>query len=155
MAEKLRQNMINGSKAADLRNRRHGNTLIEMMLLMPLLMALCFGAMEYGYAMYIKHTLQGAAREGARAAVVAGATATDVQNAVDGAMLAAGFGQTKYTRPPTMNPANWATQPMGTTVTVTVQATWGTIGFSALPTWLKGIPTDKVVRGATAMRKEG
>jgi Flp pilus assembly protein TadG len=154
----MRQNRQISSENRHFRKRSkrgNGNALVEMVLLMPILLGLSFGAVEYGYAMYVKHTLQGAAREGARAAVVAGATATEVQSAVDGAMLAAGFAQSKYIRPPTVAPASWSTQPMGTTITVTVQAQWGTIGFSALPSWLGGIPTSKVISGATAMRKEG
>lgn len=137
-----------------LRRRGGGNTLVEMMLLMPILLGLSFGAVEYGYAMYIKHTLQGAAREGARASIVSGATAAEVQTAVDGAMLAAGFAQAKYTRPCTISPANWNSANMGTAITVTVSAQWGTIGFSALPTYLGGIPTAKVISGSTTMRKE-
>jgi Flp pilus assembly protein TadG len=133
--------------------------VLDLALVMPVLLGLTFGAMEYGYALYLKHTLQGAAREGARAAVVAGATSTDVQTAVDGAMSAAGFAQSKYTRPPTIttNPVSspWTNAAMGAQVTVTVQATWGTAGVSVLPTWLGGIPTTKVITGATSMRKEG
>ena len=87
--------------------------------------------------------------------MVAGATSTDVQTAIDTSMQAAGFPQAKYTRPATVTPAGWATSTMGTTVTVTVSAQWGTIGFSALPSWLGGIPTTKVISGATSMRKEG
>lgn len=136
------------------RKRFGGNAMIEMVLLLPILLMLSLGAAQYGYAMYIKHTLQGAAREGARAAVVAGATAADVQTAVDGAMSAAGFAQSKYNRPPTIAPANWTTQPMGTAITVTVTAQWGTIGFSGLPSWLGGIASSKVITGATTMRKE-
>jgi len=144
----------NTRKNLMLRRRGGGNTLVEMMLLLPILLGLSFGAVEYGYAMYIKHTLQGAAREGARASIVSGATAAEVQTAVDGAMLAAGFGQTKYTRPCTISPANWTTANMGTAITVTVSGQWGTIGFSALPTYLGGIPTTKVISGSTTMRKE-
>jgi Flp pilus assembly protein TadG len=135
--------------------RRSGGALIELMLMMPLLLALSFGAGEYGYAMYIKHTLQGAAREGSRAAVVSGATAADVQTAVDSAMLAAGFAQSKYTRPPTISPSTWTTATTGTAISVTVTAQWGTIGFSVLPSWLGGIPTTKSISGVTTMRKEG
>ena len=134
---------------------RSGNAVLDMALVMPLLIALTFGAVEYGFALYIKHSLQAAAREGARAAVVSGATATDVQTAVDSSMLAAGFAQAKYTRPPTIAPAAWATSSAGTTVTVTVQTTWGTAGCKVLPNYLGGIPTTKVLQGATTMRKEG
>src|SRR2546428_6539648 len=90
------------------RRVRSGNAIVEMALLLPVLIGLTFGAAEYGYAMYVKHTLQGASREGARASVVAGAVAADVQTAVDGAMSAAGFATTKYTRPPTVTPSGWA-----------------------------------------------
>src|SRR4051812_28702270 len=108
-------------------SRFRGNAVLDLALVMPVLLALTFGAMEYGYALYLKHTLQGAAREGARAAVVAGATAADVQTAVDNAMSNAGFAQAKYTRPPTISAMNggsavspWNTAPMGAQITVTV-----------------------------------
>src|SRR5213080_1747759 len=92
---------------------RSGNAILDMALVLPLLIGLTFGAVEYGYALYIKHSLQAAAREGARAAIVAGATATDVQTAVDSSMAAAGFAQSKYTRPPTISPAGWASSAAG------------------------------------------
>src|SRR4051812_6778337 len=79
---------------------RSGNAVLDMALVLPLLIMITFGAVEYGFALYLKHSLQSAAREGARAAIVAGATATNVQDAVDASMLAAGFAQAKYTRPP-------------------------------------------------------
>ena len=137
------------------RRFRSGNAVLDMALIMPLLIMLTFGAVEYGFALYIKHSLQAAAREGARAAVVAGATATEVQTAVDSAMLAAGFAQAKYTRPPTIAPAGWVTSAAGTTITVSVSTTWGTAGCKVLPNYLGGIPTTKTLTGATTMRKEG
>src|SRR3954471_17806778 len=88
---------------------RSGNAVLDMALVMPILIGLTFGACEYGYALYVKHSLQAAAREGARAAIVSGATATDVQTAVDDSMLASGFAQAKYTRPPTIAPTGWTT----------------------------------------------
>lgn len=134
---------------------RSGNALLDMAFVLPILLALTFGAVEYGYALYIKHSLQSAAREGARAAIVAGATATNVQDAVDSSMLAAGFVQSKYTRPPTITPANWATSTAGTTVTVSVTTTWGTAGIQVLPTVMGGIGPAKQLTGSTTMRKEG
>src|SRR5688572_29502758 len=150
----MRQTMKNNSRRS-VRRFRSGNAVLDMALIMPLLIMLTFGAVEYGFALYIKHSLQAAAREGARAAVVSGATATEVQAAVDSAMLAAGFQQAKYTRPPTISPANWTSAAAGTTITVTVNTTWGTAGCKVLPNYLGGIPTTKVLAGATTMRKEG
>jgi Flp pilus assembly protein TadG len=134
---------------------RSGNALLDMVFVLPVLLGLTFGAVEYGYAMYVKHTLQAAAREGARAAIVAGADATKVQTAIDDCMSISGFPQAKYTRPATIGPAGWVTAAAGTTVTVSVKATWSTAGVSVLPTWLGGISPSKVLTGATTMRKEG
>src|SRR6185312_12898015 len=149
-------NMLQTMKKSSTRLRfRSGSAVLDMALVMPILIGLSFGGVEYGYAMFLKHTLQGAAREGARAAVVAGATATDVQNAIDSAMSVSGFAQSKYTRPPTITPSGWATSSAGTTVTVTVQTTWGVAGISVLPSYLGGISPSKTISGATTMRKEG
>ena len=134
---------------------RSGNAVLDLALVMPLLVGLTFGACEYGFAIYLKHSLQAASREGARAAIVSGATSTDVQTAVDSSMLAAGFAQSKYTRPPTIAPSGWASSAEGTTITVTVQASWGTAGVHVLPTYLGGIANTKTISAATTMRKEG
>src|SRR5688500_12619308 len=109
--------------------RRSGNALLDLAFVLPILLMLTFGAVEYGYALYVKHALQGAAREGARAAIVAGATQAQVQAAIDGAMQVAGFPQTKYTRPMTITPANWTTSTAGTTITVEVKTTWSAAGI--------------------------
>ena len=39
---------------------RSGNAVLDMALVMPLLIGLTFGACEYGYALYVKHSLQAA-----------------------------------------------------------------------------------------------
>ena len=135
--------------------RCRGNALLDMALVMPVLLMLSFGAIEYGYALFIKHSLQGAAREGARVATLPGATAADVQAAVDQTMLIAGFGPTKYTRPALIEPSNWSTAGAGMQVRVTVHTTWGTVGVRVLPTYLGGISSEKQLRAATAMRREG
>jgi Flp pilus assembly protein TadG len=142
---------------------RSGNAVLDMALVLPLLIALTFGAVEYGYALYIKHSLQAAAREGTRAAIVSGATASDVQTAVDSSMSAAGFATSKYTRPPTIEystngttwSTSWGSAVAGNSIRVTVTTTWGTAGISVLPTQLGGIGTGKVLTGSTTMRKEG
>jgi Flp pilus assembly protein TadG len=158
----MRQTMNNHPKR-QVRRFRSGNAVLDMALIMPLLIMLTFGAVEYGFALYIKHSLQAAAREGARAAVVQGAGATEVQTVVDAAMNAAGFNTTKYTRPPTIEYSTngttwstaWAAAVAGNHIRVTVSTTWGTAGCKVLPNYLGGIPTTKVLAGATTMRKEG
>jgi len=47
-----------------------GQTLVETALILPILLILVLGIVEFGRAMYIKNTLNNAARAGARAAAV-------------------------------------------------------------------------------------
>ena len=64
------------------RGRRPGGAVLDMALVLPVLLYLAFGTVEYGYYFYVKHNVQSAAREGARAAIVPSATAGDVTTAV-------------------------------------------------------------------------
>lgn len=129
--------------------RRRGNAVLDMALVMPILLYLAFGTVEFGYYFYVKHTLQGAAREGCRASIVSGASASDVTTAVSNVMTAAGFSASKYNSP-TVTPSGWASASSGTAITVTVQSTWGTIGIK--PSMMIG--SAKVVAGSAVMRKE-
>lgn len=54
-----------------------GAVLVELALTLPLLLIMVFGIFEFGRAMYIKGTLNNAAREGARRASVSPATPLD------------------------------------------------------------------------------
>src|SRR5207248_605805 len=110
-------------------SRRRGNAVLDMALVMPVLLYLAFGTVEFGYYFYVKHTMQGAAREGARAAIVSGAISSDVTTAVSGVMSAAGFNSTKYNTP-AISPSGWATATSGTAITVTVTSSWSTIGIT-------------------------
>ena len=63
--------------------RRSGNAVLDLAFILPILLALTMGAVQYGYALFVKHALQGAAREGARAAIV-GAVMVLAQSAAQG-----------------------------------------------------------------------
>lgn len=128
---------------------RRGGATLEAALVLPLLLMLAFGVVEYGYFFYVQHTMQGAARTGARAAIVPGSTAAQVNSAIDSAMSAAGFASNKYTKS-----FNGPAVTAGTSITVTVQGTWGTIGVHPLPETLGGIAPAKVVRSSAVMVKE-
>jgi Flp pilus assembly protein TadG len=127
---------------------RRGNAVLEAALVLPILLYLAFGTVEFGYFFYVKNNVQGAAREGVRAAIPPGATNTDVANAVSAQMTAAGLQSSGYTI--TTTPANVSGLTPGTTVTVQVQCTWGTVGLRPLQL----ISTSKLVRGQAVMRKE-
>jgi len=125
-----------------------------MCLVLPILLALAFGTIEFGYFFFVKHNIQAAAREGARAAIVPGATAQKVSDAVSEVLTAAGLNGVTYTTTVTDAndiPINVATAPAGTSVKVSVSMNWGEVGVSPLGV----LASDRTVRGATVMRKEG
>jgi Flp pilus assembly protein TadG len=114
---------------------------------------LSFGTVEFGYFFFVKNTVQGAAREGARVAITPTASNTDVTAAVNGALQAAGMRPADFTTTVKVNGtvANCNTAVGGQPVQVSVQASWGTVGMRPLGI----IATDKAVLGTATMRKEG
>jgi Flp pilus assembly protein TadG len=128
--------------------RFSGNAVLEAALVIPVLSSLAFGTIEFGHFFFVKHTVEGAAREGARAAIVSTAVNADVTTAVGNVMTAAGFASSKYTL--TLSPTNISGMAAGSNVTVTVQCTWGTVGIRPLGL----MPTTKTVTGTAVMRRE-
>lgn len=134
---------------------RRGGAVMEMGICFSMLMALSFGAVEFGDAYFKKNTMQGAAREGARLAITSSATTTTVQNAVKAVMDAAGISGlgTKYTV--TITDTNNATVDpstavAGTAIKVTVSADWGQVGMRPLGI----LSSTKKITGTAVMRKE-
>ena len=73
-----KQNTLSASckSRTALRRHRGGNAVIEMVFAFQLLMFISMGMVEFGQYFYIKHAFEGAARDAARAAVLATATST-------------------------------------------------------------------------------
>jgi Flp pilus assembly protein TadG len=142
--------------------RRRGSGVMEAALVLPVLVYLTMGAMEFGYFFYLKHTLQGAAREGARAAITPGATTSDVSTAVNNAMRAAGFDINARAGIYTIQVLNTAgtatvdpaTATAGTSLQVRVNGSWTQLGVNPLGN-LSPLRTRTTVTGQTVMRKEG
>lgn len=130
------------------------NATIEMVLALGILLNLTFGTIEFGHFFFVKNTLQGAAREGARAAITAGATNADVNASVNGALTAAGFNTASYTVQIRNNTdtadIDVSAQPSGAGILVRVSGSWGTVGLRPLGL----ISAAKAVAGAAVMRKE-
>ncbi len=127
---------------------RGGNAVLETALVLPVLLLMAFGTVEFGHYFFVKHTLQGAAREGARRAIVSGAANTDINTSVQNAMSAAGYASNVYTI--TTSPANVASAASGSNVSVTVSCTWGTVGVRPMGLMSAG----KNVNAVAVMRKE-
>lgn len=134
---------------------KRASAVMEAALIFPVLLSLTFGSIEFGHFFYVKHTLQGAAREGARAAITPSATNADVTSAVNAAMSAAGFTSGQYTVQ-VRNATDTAnvtvnTVTSGNGILIKVSANWGTVGIRPLGV----IGSGKTVLGQTVMRKEG
>ena len=132
------------------RLRRAGTEILELALLLPLLLGLTFGTCEFGYYFFLQHNLQGAAREGARAAIPYGATQGDAEAKITAFLSQAGLNSALFT--PSFSTDPGAASP-GTDIIVTIDARWGDEGVGLR--MLGFIDADKIVRGRAVMRKEG
>lgn len=62
--------------------RRRGAAVVEFAIVVPIFFLMIFGMIEFGRMVMVHQLLTGAAREGARQAVVNGSTAGDVEQTV-------------------------------------------------------------------------
>jgi Flp pilus assembly protein TadG len=136
--------------------RWRGAAMIEAVFVLFILLVLTFGTVEFGYFFFVKHSLQGAAREGARAAIVPSADNNAVLKAVVDSLHLAGLNNSSLTLDSRytlkLTPANVATAAQGSPVTVELSAKWVSYGVRPLGDLL--IKSDKIVKGTTTMRKE-
>jgi Flp pilus assembly protein TadG len=150
------------------RRSRRGNAVIELALTLGILVNLSFGMVEFGYYFYVKNSFEGAAREGARAAIVPGALTTDVTTAITNSMTVAGYSSTQYSveyqagttgafyvggASYSTNPATITSATVGTPIGVTVYSSWSTVGKGFSP--MHFIGSSKVLSAVAVMRKEG
>lgn len=147
---------------------RRGNAVIELALTLGILINLSFGMVEFGYYFYVKNSFEGAAREGARAAIVPGALTTDVTTAIANSMTVAGYKSTQYSieyqagtsgayavggTSYSTDPSTITSATVGTPIAVAVYTSWGVVGKGYSP--MHFIGTSKVLMGTAVMRKEG
>lgn len=134
---------------------RRGNAVLDAALVFPILLSLTFGCIEFAHFFYVKHTMQGAAREGVRSGIPPGATNAEVTASVQSAMTAAGFATNKYTiairNSTDTADVNVNTVTAGTTILVKVYSQWGTVGIRPMGL----MSSTKQIAGQTMMRKEG
>jgi Flp pilus assembly protein TadG len=137
-------------------HRSRGAVLIEAAIVMFILMLLTFGMVEFGYLIYVMHMTTGAARSGVRNAIVAGASTSSIQTAVDNVMTSAGFLTSQYTvqvDDKTSGTTNTTITSIvsGHDVAVHVKATWSNIGVSTIQL----VSPTRVIDSVVVMRKEG
>lgn len=137
------------------RARRRGNGVLEAALVLPVLLYLSMGMVEFGQYFYAKHTIQAAARDGARSAILPTATQSGAQTAISNTMSSANFSPSTYTYTFTdalygTTITNVASVAKGSGIKVTVTANYGNVGVRPLGI----ISATKPVVGTTTMIKE-
>ena len=65
---------------------------MELAVVLPLLLTIVFGIIEFGWIFMVRETLTNASREGCRVAVLQGSTEQDIRDQVSVSMSPAGLG---------------------------------------------------------------
>ena len=133
------------------RRGRRGAAIVEFAVVLPLLMLILFGILEYGYLFFVQQTLTNAAREGCRIAVLQSttnyATPGGVDDRIAELMGAVGLGSADYTVAKTPDPPDGITE--NVTIRIAVPSSKVSItGFFKSQTFSE-------LAGHCTMRKEG
>ncbi len=130
--------------------RNHGQSVIEFALVLPLLLILLFGIVEFGRAWMTMNILTSAAREGCRLAVVTDPDVTLVTTRVTDVCNSAGLTNLEITivPPDATDPSRRVTVTVGTEF----RFIWGDIGklFGSGTTLVGTLP----LRATSVMRHE-
>ena len=111
--------------------RESGQALVEFALVLPILVLLLLGIVDFGRAWMTKQVVTNAAREGARSGIAAGATAGDVSQAVSNYLDAAHLTGTVSVNVGGVGPV----VPPGTTTSVAVNYSLQTLSGRIIPGW--------------------
>ena len=128
------------------RRNRRAAAAVEFAVVAPVFFLLVFGMIEYGRMVMVYQVLTNASREGARAAVLDGATTTSVTTAVNSYLSAAAVSGATVTVSP--NPPSGAQY--GDPVTVTVSVPFSQVSWLPTPMYLG----SQTLSSATVMRRE-
>jgi hypothetical protein len=132
------------------RRNRQGAAVVEFAVIAPVFFLVVLGMIEIGRAVMVEQVLTNASREGARAAVLDGATATDVKNQVVDYMKKGGI-PAATTDMVTLTPADPASATNGTPVTVTIQIQFSKVTWLPKPWFISG---SKNLTSTSVMRRE-
>jgi Flp pilus assembly protein TadG len=119
-----------------------GQALVEFALLVPLLIIIVLGIVEFGRIWMTMQVLSSAAREGARVAAVTAPTVGLVEDAVENVLTAAGYSEPSIT---VLGPSSEGE------VTVTVQIVYTVITGSIVP----GLSGTMTLSRSAVMHWEG
>jgi Flp pilus assembly protein TadG len=130
---------------------RRGGVLVEAALILPILITVIFGLIEYGWMFLKAQQISLAARDGARAGSLSGNDSSSVTTAVTNRMTQAGIASGQYSM--TCSPAP-ETLSRGQTFTVTISANYGVSGGLALVR-LPFVPVPDHLASSFTIAREG
>ncbi|HUW32995.1 MAG TPA: TadE/TadG family type IV pilus assembly protein [Planctomycetota bacterium] len=126
--------------------RRKGQALVEFALIVPILVMLVMGIVEFGRIFMTQQTVTNASREGARTGVLPNSTVTDVQNTVSAYMGSAGLTGGTTVQCTNVGPSVAAGTPTSVTVSYSLPILTGTI--------IPGLGDSITITHSTVMRHE-
>lgn len=127
---------------------RRGNVLVETALVLPLLLVLTLGLLEYGWLFLKAQQITNASRQGARVGARADATVAEITAAVDGAMAAGGLADSGFAL--AITPVDPSALTAGETLTVEISVPYANIGLG-----VPLVPTPAVLDATVTMAREG
>lgn len=136
-----------GPARRDRARKSRGATVVEFAIIAPLFFLLVFGMIEFGRMIMVHQLLIGASREGARRAVVDGATVTTVENTVRGYLTATSIDGQEALITVSPDPATATT---GVEVKVETAIAFDKVSWLPAPMYLKNV----TLSAASTMRHE-
>jgi Flp pilus assembly protein TadG len=128
------------------RRKRRGASVVEFAIVAPVFFLLVFGMIEYGRMVMVQQVLTNATREGARRAVLDGATTDDVESVVEDYLTNSSIDGGTVT----VNPDPPSSAGSGDPVTVTVSIGFNEVSWLPSPMFLGG----KTMTAQSVMRRE-
>jgi hypothetical protein len=148
-------NQVKPQKTCTSCRKRRGAVVVEFAVVAPLFFLLVFGMIEFGRMIMVQQVLTNASREGARRAVLDGATALGVKQAVidnmDDANIAIDENNVD------ISPSDPAAAAYGSAISVTVHVPFSEVSWlppSMMQFFLPAGKTDVTLSAATVMRRE-
>ncbi|MEX0745879.1 MAG: TadE/TadG family type IV pilus assembly protein [Phycisphaeraceae bacterium] len=131
------------------RRARRGLATLETALVLPLLLLLTFGVLEYGWMFWKLQDVTSATRHGARQAVLPDSTTAGVEQAVADMLADRGLGGTGYTI--AFSPGDVMDAERAEAVRVTVRVPYSPVSL----TNFRVLPMPEALEASVTMAKEG
>jgi Flp pilus assembly protein TadG len=130
-------------------SKRRGTAAVEFAVILPFVMVLFLGIIEFGRVLMVQQILTNAAREGCRNAVLPGGTINNAKSVVSTYLGNANITLSDLANQVSVNP-DPATSSQGTSITVTVTVPFSSVSWLPSPIFMTG----KSLSATVVMRME-